>query len=72
MSATYTAVPAATGGGDAAQAAQSIRAAREAALADPDGEALDAAMAKVAGPMVAAPAPPPQQSERTEGAAAAE
>ena len=65
------AVPAATGPGDAASAAQSIRAAREAALADPDGEALETTLARVAGP--AAPAPtPPHRPEQSEGAAAAE
>lgn len=41
------AAPAAKGEGNAAQAAAAVREAREAALADPDGKALDEAMARL-------------------------
>ena len=48
------ALPAAAAGGDAAAAAAALNAARTAALADPEGEALDAALAAAGQPRPAA------------------
>ena len=65
------AVPAAAGEGDAAKAAEALRAAREAALADDSGKALDETLAGLGIRSEAAPAvAPPPRPDQTDAAAA--